>query len=109
MSIAGWRSSGSARGWTRPGGWPPKRCGGPSTEFVLGGGPGHDGDPAGTGEVAAISVNIGCVRMTERHLHADPPAREQVAAAISDIDAALDVAGAKIGVAQARSLLGLAG
>src|SRR5436190_18012033 len=75
----------------------------------VGGGPGHDGDPAGTGEVAAISVNIGCVRMTERHLHADPPAREQVAAAISDIDAALYVAGAKIGVAQARSLLGLAG
>ena len=63
----------------------------------------------GTDEVAAISLNIGCVRMTERHLHSDPPDREQVAAAISDIDAALDEADAKIGVTRARSLVGLAG
>jgi exopolyphosphatase/guanosine-5'-triphosphate,3'-diphosphate pyrophosphatase len=83
--------------------------GGGSTEFVLGGRPGHDGGPAGTGEVAAVSVNIGCVRMTERHLHADPPGPEQIAAAISDIDAALGQAGAKLGVAQAGSLIGLAG
>ena len=47
--------------------------------------------------------------MTERHLHSDPPGREQVAATVSDIDAALEEAGAKIGVAQARSLVGLAG
>ena len=79
--------------------------GGGSTEFVLGG----DGGPARTGEVTAISLNIGCVRMTERHLHSDPPDREQIAAAISDIDAALEEADAKIGVAQARSLVGLAG
>ena len=79
--------------------------GGGSTEFVLGG----DGGPARTDEVAAISLNIGCVRMTERHLHSDPPDREQIAAAISDIDAALEQADAKIGVAQARSLVGLAG
>jgi exopolyphosphatase / guanosine-5'-triphosphate,3'-diphosphate pyrophosphatase len=82
--------------------------GGGSTEFVLGGPPGGDG-PARTDEVAAISLNIGCVRMTERHLHSDPPDREQVAAAISDIDAALEEADAKIGVTRARSLVGLAG
>jgi exopolyphosphatase/guanosine-5'-triphosphate,3'-diphosphate pyrophosphatase len=53
--------------------------GGGSTEFVL-----------GTGDVeAARSVDIGCVRMTERHLHSDPPSPEQVAAAVADIDAAL--------------------
>jgi exopolyphosphatase/guanosine-5'-triphosphate,3'-diphosphate pyrophosphatase len=53
--------------------------GGGSTEFVL-----------GTGDVeAARSVDIGCVRMTERHLRSDPPSPEQVAAAVSDIDAAL--------------------
>src|SRR5204863_8711531 len=83
--------------------------GGGSTEFVLGGRPGGDGDPARAGQVAAVSLNIGCVRMTERHLHSDPPGREQIAAAISDIDAALEQADAKIGVTRARSLVGLAG
>ncbi|GAA0355941.1 Ppx/GppA family phosphatase [Actinoallomurus spadix] len=53
--------------------------GGGSTEFVF-----------GTGEVeAARSVDIGCVRLTERHLRSDPPSPEQVAAAVADIDAAL--------------------
>ena len=53
--------------------------GGGSTEFVY-----------GTDEVeAARSVDIGCVRLTERHLHGDPPTPEQVAAAVADIDAAL--------------------
>ena len=46
--------------------------GGGSTEFVLG--------PAGGRPTAArISVNVGCVRMTERHLHGDPPAGQEVA------------------------------
>jgi exopolyphosphatase / guanosine-5'-triphosphate,3'-diphosphate pyrophosphatase len=83
--------------------------GGGSTELVLGGPPAGDSGPARTDEVAAISLNIGCVRMTERHLHSDPPGREQIAAAISDIDAALEQADAKMGIAQARSLVGLAG
>ena len=53
--------------------------GGGSTEFVL-----------GTSDVeAARSVDIGCVRMTERHLRGDPPAPDQVAGAVADIDAAL--------------------
>ena len=43
--------------------------GGGSTEFVLGG-----PEAAGAGgQVFGRSVNIGCVRLTERHLHADPP------------------------------------
>ncbi len=74
--------------------------GGGSTEFVL-------GDPARV--TAAVSVDIGCVRMTERHLHGDPPALAEVAAARADIGAALDVVAAKIGVAEARTLVGLAG
>ena len=45
--------------------------GGGSTEFVLG---------DRTVE-RAISVDIGCVRMTERHLHDDPPTPAQIAAA----------------------------
>ncbi len=56
--------------------------GGGSTEFVR-----------GTGSVeAARSVDIGCVRMTERHLHSDPPTAEEVAAATADIEAAVEAA-----------------
>src|SRR3984893_7825044 len=60
-----------------------------STEFVLGGAAVAAAGFAGAA-VRAISVNIGCVRMTERHLHGDPPTGPQVAAATADIDAALD-------------------
>ena len=74
--------------------------GGGSTEFVLG----AVGHPD-----AATSVNIGCVRMTERHLHGDPPTRDQVAAATADIDAALQQVAAEVPVRQARTLVGLAG
>jgi exopolyphosphatase/guanosine-5'-triphosphate,3'-diphosphate pyrophosphatase len=74
--------------------------GGGSTEFVLG---------ERLSVAAAISVDIGCVRMTERHLHSDPPTAQQIAAATSDIDAALDVVAAKVPVAGARTLVGLAG
>ena len=74
--------------------------GGGSTEFVVGG---------GAGQVSAISMNIGCVRMTERYLASDPPGKEQIAAAIVDIDAALAEAAVKVGIDWARSLVGLAG
>jgi exopolyphosphatase/guanosine-5'-triphosphate,3'-diphosphate pyrophosphatase len=84
--------------------------GGGSTEFVLGG-------PEGVGargQVSGRSVNIGCVRMTERHLHGDPPLNQEVVDATRDIDAALDQAAASvpvtIGVAGAvGTLVGLAG
>jgi len=74
--------------------------GGGSTEFVLG--------AAGHAD-AAISVNIGCVRMTERHLYGDPPAPDQVTAATADIDAALDQVAVEVPVTRARTLVGLAG
>ena len=76
--------------------------GGGSTEFVLGGG----GEPDG---LSAISVDIGCVRLTERHLHSDPPAAAEIAAAGADIDAALDVVAAAVPAGRARTLVGLAG
>ena len=75
--------------------------GGGSTEFVLG----ESGEPA----VHAISVDIGCVRMTERHLHGDPPSRDEMTAAMADIDAALDAVTSAIPVRQAETLIGLAG
>lgn len=74
--------------------------GGGSTEFVLG-----DAD----GVRAARSVDIGCVRMTERHLHDDPPTAEQIAAARADIEAALSEVAKTVPVADAASLIGLAG
>jgi len=74
--------------------------GGGSTEFVVGG-------PEGVR--AARSVDIGCVRMTERHLHDDPPTPDQVEAATSDIDAAIAAADATVGVSSAQTLVGLAG
>ncbi|MFE5330839.1 exopolyphosphatase [Embleya sp. NPDC056575] len=73
--------------------------GGGSTEFVLG-----TDRPE-----AARSVDIGCVRMTERHLRDDPPTPAQVAAAITDIEAALDQVAAVVPLARARTLVGLAG
>jgi exopolyphosphatase/guanosine-5'-triphosphate,3'-diphosphate pyrophosphatase len=74
--------------------------GGGSTEFVLG---------ERLEVTAAISVDIGCVRLTERHLRGDPPSREQIAAATADIDAALDLVAEKVPAASARTLVGLAG
>jgi len=90
--------------------------GGGSTEFVLGGADASQGPcgqgPRGQGprgQVQSRSVNIGCVRLTERHLHGDPPPAAQVAATVADIDTALDQVAATVPAAQARTLVGLAG
>jgi exopolyphosphatase/guanosine-5'-triphosphate,3'-diphosphate pyrophosphatase len=80
--------------------------GGGSTEFVLGK---AGGDVHGGGDLAAMSVDIGCVRLTERHLHGDPPTWAEVAGATADIDRALDVVAAAIAVRDAHTLVGLAG
>jgi exopolyphosphatase/guanosine-5'-triphosphate,3'-diphosphate pyrophosphatase len=93
--------------------------GGGSTEFVVGS-PAVLSAPAeppvqtaagvrGDGSPRSISVDIGCVRMTERHLHSDPPAEREIAAAVADIDAALDAVAAAVPVRQATTLVGLAG
>jgi exopolyphosphatase/guanosine-5'-triphosphate,3'-diphosphate pyrophosphatase len=87
--------------------------GGGSTEFVLGGI--DEADARGQashgqvrGQVQGRSVNIGCVRLTERHLHGDPPAQAEIANTVKDIDAGLDQAAA-VPVEKARTLVGLAG
>lgn len=74
--------------------------GGGSTEIVFGSGP---------TVLAARSVDIGCVRMTERHLDADPPTHEQVEATRADVDAAIALASVAVPLDRARSLVGLAG
>lgn len=73
--------------------------GGGSTEFVFG---------AAQPETA-ISLQMGCVRMTERHLHSDPPTLEQRQACESDVRRELPRVRALIDTRQARSVVGLAG
>ncbi|MEN8655629.1 Ppx/GppA phosphatase family protein [Streptomyces sp. 21So2-11] len=78
--------------------------GGGSTEFVV-------GDDRVR---AARSVDIGCVRMTERHLvhdgvTSDPPTLGQITAIRADIKAALDRAEELVPLGDARTLVGLAG
>jgi exopolyphosphatase / guanosine-5'-triphosphate,3'-diphosphate pyrophosphatase len=77
--------------------------GGGSTELILGT---ISADGAATVE-AAHSLDIGSVRLTERHLHDDPPTAEQVAALCADVDAALD--GCRVDPARARTVVGVAG
>ena len=57
----------------------------------------------------AYSMDVGCVRMTERHLVTDPPTPEQVAAARADVRSALDVAAQDVPLGRTRTLVGLAG
>ena len=72
--------------------------GGGSTELVLG-----DAD----GVISAESLDMGSVRMTERHLASDPPTADELAAAVKDIDALLDAT--KVPLTLAHSLIGVAG
>ncbi|MEU9839934.1 Ppx/GppA phosphatase family protein [Actinomadura sp. NPDC048032] len=73
--------------------------GGGSTEIVLG----------SSSADAARSIDIGCVRMTERHLKDDPPSPEQISNAAADIDTALAAVRETVPVDEARTLVGLAG
>lgn len=75
--------------------------GGGSTELVLGT---ADGEILGS-----YSMDVGCVRMRERHLHSDAPAADEVARARADVDAALDIAEQHVDLGAARGLIGLAG
>jgi exopolyphosphatase / guanosine-5'-triphosphate,3'-diphosphate pyrophosphatase len=73
--------------------------GGGSTEFVL-----------GTEFVeAAESINIGCVRMSERHMISDPPSQDQVLATITDVDDAISQAMQKVPVQEMKTLVAVAG
>lgn len=74
--------------------------GGGSTEFVLG-----TDAPRGL-----VSVDIGCVRITEQFLHSDPPAPEELSAALSVVrDHLTDVEREIPGLREAGTLVGLAG
>jgi exopolyphosphatase/guanosine-5'-triphosphate,3'-diphosphate pyrophosphatase len=71
--------------------------GGGSTELVLGQGERRQ----------AVSMDIGSVRLHERHLHADPPTAEEVAACVADIDQHLDDSG--IPLDRSHTVIGTSG
>jgi exopolyphosphatase / guanosine-5'-triphosphate,3'-diphosphate pyrophosphatase len=74
--------------------------GGGSTEFVVG-----TDKPEGL-----ISINVGCVRLTEQFLQSDPPEPEELSNAVSAVrDHLADVGREVPGVAGAATLVGLAG
>ena len=74
--------------------------GGGSTELSVG----------TTGCEAAMSLDVGCVRLTEKYLHSDPPLPEELHACISVTGAHLDDVDREMAAArQARTFVGLAG
>jgi exopolyphosphatase/guanosine-5'-triphosphate,3'-diphosphate pyrophosphatase len=74
--------------------------GGGSTEFVVG----------TTAPEGSLSVDVGCVRITEAWLHSDPPTPEELSQAVHVVREYLaDVVRDVPGVKEARSLIGLAG
>ena len=91
--------------------------GGGSTEFAVGPGQGAaEAGGMGPGPAAliepegAVSVDLGCVRVTERFLHSDPPAPEELSQAISVVRSYLDDVERELPlVKSARRLVGLAG
>jgi exopolyphosphatase/guanosine-5'-triphosphate,3'-diphosphate pyrophosphatase len=76
--------------------------GGGSTELVLGGGPEPDG-------LRSYSMDVGCVRMTERHLHDDPPTAAQVQATIFDLRGAIARAARDVPLDTGATFVGVAG
>jgi exopolyphosphatase/guanosine-5'-triphosphate,3'-diphosphate pyrophosphatase len=72
--------------------------GGGSTELVLGPEP-----------LRSHSMDVGSVRMTERHLHDDPPTPQQLAAAVADVRHALDDAARDVPLDTGATLVGVAG
>jgi exopolyphosphatase/guanosine-5'-triphosphate,3'-diphosphate pyrophosphatase len=73
--------------------------GGGSTEFVIG----H------RKVESAKSVNIGCVRMSERHFKSDPATKEEIEAARKDIQAAIADAASVVDIKSAKTLIAVAG
>jgi len=73
--------------------------GGGSTELVIG-----DKEPTG-----AYSMDVGCVRMTERHTPGGNPTKEQEEAIRTDVKNALKVAATKVDWKSAQTVVGVAG
>jgi exopolyphosphatase/guanosine-5'-triphosphate,3'-diphosphate pyrophosphatase len=73
--------------------------GGGSTELVLG----TDAPDS------AYSMDVGCVRLTERNVHSDPPLEAELASIRHDVNAALDAASGAVELSRATEVIGVAG
>jgi exopolyphosphatase/guanosine-5'-triphosphate,3'-diphosphate pyrophosphatase len=73
--------------------------GGGSTELVRG----------GDGHLRSHSMDVGCVRMTERHLHDDPPTAAQVDATVADVRKAIEAARSDVPLDEGATFVGVAG
>jgi exopolyphosphatase/guanosine-5'-triphosphate,3'-diphosphate pyrophosphatase len=78
--------------------------GGGSTELVVGTWDGKRAEVTG-----ALSVDVGCVRLTERCLPSDPPTQDEITQARELVDKTLQPAFETVPVATARTWVGVAG
>jgi len=98
-AVLSYRGATAAVGATHRGPFLIVDLGGGSTELAL-----------GNGELrAGHSMDVGSVRLSERHLRTDPPTDDEVEAARADIDAALDAAMKVVPIGETATLVGLAG
>jgi exopolyphosphatase / guanosine-5'-triphosphate,3'-diphosphate pyrophosphatase len=73
--------------------------GGGSTELIVG-----DGEPD-----RLVSLDIGCVRMFEKHLFSDPPSHDELESMRAEVRSALEGAKADLDVSAGTLLVGVAG
>ncbi|YAL82745.1 exopolyphosphatase [Dermacoccaceae bacterium W4C1] len=97
LSFAGATAAVTASG--APGPYLVVDLGGGSTELVRG----------TEAPEQAWSMDVGCVRMTERHLRSDPPTEAEIDAATADVEAALDEAEKSVDLTGIATVVGLAG
>ena len=76
--------------------------GGGSTELIV-------GSPGTDGPLSTRSVDVGSVRLTERHLHDDPPTRAQIVSTEADVRDAIDLARIGVPLREASTVIGVAG
>jgi exopolyphosphatase/guanosine-5'-triphosphate,3'-diphosphate pyrophosphatase len=98
-ALLSFRGATSGSASAHPGPYLVVDLGGGSTELVLG----------TTSPDAAVSMDVGSVRLTERHLRSDPPTPREVERARADVTAALDAASAVVPLGRTATLVGLAG
>lgn len=98
-ALLSFRGATSGSASEHPGPYLVVDLGGGSTELVLG----------TTTPDAAVSMDVGSVRLTERHLHSDPPGAAETSRARADVTSALDAASAVVPLGRTATLVGLAG
>lgn len=96
---AGLSFAGATTGLAAPAPFLVVDIGGGSTEFVVG----------TNAPEASISVDVGCVRITEQFLASDPPSPEELSAAISVVQGYLADVEQAVPVEKAATMVGVAG